>query len=136
MTTERILILVLAIPLILLAIWIDKRRWWRKPRAELIAMLASENWRYWKQALKELRRRGEDTSVHLPRLIPKLLANSRVEREATRITLVNHYAELREQLADFRAADEVDISRQKLKSLLEKYGSNAGGDVSNGANST
>ena len=121
MSTDRILILLLAIPLILLAIWLDRRRWSRKPREQLVAMLTSDNWRYWKPALKELRRRGDDTSIYQPRLLSRLLAESRLEREAARITVADHYPELRASLADYRSADAVDSSRAKLKPLLERF---------------
>jgi hypothetical protein len=55
-------------------------------------------------------------------LIPRLLADTRMAREAARITLTNQFPELRDQLLDYRAADDVTTSRQKLASLFEKYG--------------
>src|ERR1700694_2710482 len=121
MTTTTIVVLILAIPLVFWAMRADSRRWARKSREDLLGMIAADNWRYWQPALKELQRRGEDTSIHLPLLVPRLLADTRTAREAARITLVNQFPDLRDQLSDYRAAEEVDASGKKLALLLEKY---------------
>jgi hypothetical protein len=126
MTLTAAFVLILAVPLVLWAIRADSRRGRTKTREELLVMLASGDWRYWKIALKELGRRGEDTSIHIPKLLPHLLADTHTVREATRITLVNQFPELRDALRDYRAADEADASRGKLTSLFEKYEVRAG----------
>ena len=122
MTTTHIIVLVVAVPLVLWALRADRRRWAAKSREDLAAMLAADEWGHWKPALKELKRRGEDTSIYLPLLVPRLLADTHRAREAARITLVDQYPEIRELLAGYRAADEVDVSRGKLARVLEKYG--------------
>ena len=85
-------------------------------------MLGSEDWKYWELALKELKRRGEDTSIYVPQLMPRLLADTQMAREAARIILTGQFPELSDQLSDYRAADDVNSSRRKLTSLFEKYG--------------
>jgi hypothetical protein len=122
MTITTTIILILAIPLVLWAIRADSRRWTTRSREDLIGMLGSDDWKYWKLAMKELRRRGEDTSIYVPHLMPRLLADTQMVREAARITLASHFPEVRDHLSDYRAADDVNISRKKLTSLFEKYG--------------
>ena len=85
-------------------------------------MLGSDDWRHWKLALKELKRRGDDTSIYVPQLLPRLLADTQMAREAARIILVGQFPELRDQLSGYRAADDIDSSRSKLTSLFQRYG--------------
>lgn len=122
MTTTHIIVLVVAVPLVLWAMRADRRRWATRPRDDLAAMLAADKGGYWKPALKELKRRGEDTSIYLPLLMPRLLADTHRAREAARITLVDQFPELRDPLAGYRAAEDIDVSRGKLARLFEKYG--------------
>jgi hypothetical protein len=126
MSITSIVIVLLAIPLVLWALHVDRRRWTSKPSEELHGILASDDWKRWKLALKELRRRGEDTAVYIPQLIPRLLANSHTAREAARIILVNQFPELRQHLEAYRAADDVSVSRKKLAHLFEQYGVSQG----------
>jgi len=122
MSITSIVIVILAIPLVVWALRTDRRRWTSKPREELAGILVSDDWKRWKLALKELGRRGEDTALYIPHLLPRLLADSRTVREAARIVLLNRFPELREALAPYRAADDVAVSRRKLAGLLERYG--------------
>jgi hypothetical protein len=122
MSTMTIVVLILAIPLVIWAIRVDSRRWKTKSRDELLGMLVSDDWKHWTRALKELRRRGEDTSVHIPKLLPRLLADARMTREAARITLVDQFPDLGEPLSDYRATDDVERSRGKLAPLFARYG--------------
>jgi len=71
------------VALLLAGGWLVDRWIWRaRPREKLLAMLESGNWRYYKAAILELRRRGEDVSVHAPRIQALLASGSRVERAA------------------------------------------------------
>ena len=63
---------------------LDRRRWRSKTREQLAAMLQGSDWRYYKMAIRELKRRGEDVSVHIPRLVGMLVSDSRVERGAAK----------------------------------------------------
>ena len=72
----------------------NTRSWRRKSRDELIRMLQSDDWRFHKAAIKEMRRRGEDVTVYLPRIVALLAADSKVERAAGQITIKDCFPEL------------------------------------------
>lgn len=65
----------------------------KKPREELLGLVRSPNWRLHPKAMAELRRRGEDMAVDLPRFLPLLAHESRNERVAAEM-LVKKFAPL------------------------------------------
>src|SRR6184192_4507185 len=75
----------LLIAIIAMVIWAfssDKKMWKTKPTAELVALVEGDEWRYWQTALEELRRRGEDISRFIPRLVAGLVSDSTLARTA------------------------------------------------------
>jgi|SRR6478609_11656907 len=119
----------LAIPLVVafiaMAIWAfrsDKNMWKTKPVTELVTMVEGDEWRYWLTALEELRRRGEDISRFIPRLVSRLVSDSLMSRTAADATLKDLFPEFKEHLTGYLPTHDVATSRQKLAPLLAKYG--------------
>ena len=115
----------LAVAIAAAVIWAfrsDKNMWKTKPATELVAMVESDDWRYWQTALEELRRRGEDISRFIPRLVSGLVADSTLARTAASTAIKDLFPELREQLREYLPTQDVTTSRQKIGPLLAKYG--------------
>jgi hypothetical protein len=115
----------LAVAIVAMGIWAfrsDKSMWKTKPIAELVAMVEGSDWRYWETALEELRRRGEDISRFIPRLVSGLVSDSTLARAAADATLRKLFPEFKEQLRGYLPAQDVATARQKIGPLLSKYG--------------
>jgi len=118
------LALPLVVAIIAMAIWAfrsDKNAWKTKPTAELVVMVESDKWSYWQTALEELRRRGEDISRFVPRLVSALVSDSTMARTAAEAVLKDLFPEFREQLRGYLPAQDVAKSRQTIGPLLAKY---------------
>jgi hypothetical protein len=122
MDTTTLVILIVAAPALVWAFVADRRSWKRKSRDELIGMAGGQDWRRWKAAIAELQRRGEDTTVFIPSLLRALVSESRVTREAARITLVAFFPDMKLHLKEFSASEDVAMSRKKIAALLARYG--------------
>src|SRR5579872_362708 len=91
MTLELIIFAVIVT--FIASIW-ETRKWRRKPREELIQLLASSDWRQHRRVLKELRRRGESIEGYAPRFAGRLISPSQLERTAAEILIKDCYPEL------------------------------------------
>ena len=119
------LALPLVVAIVAMAIWAfrsDTKMWKTKTTAELIAMIEGGEWRYWQTALEELRRRGEDISRFTPRLVSELVSDSVMARTAADAALKDLFPEFKEHLRGYLPTHDVAASRQRLESLLAKYG--------------
>jgi hypothetical protein len=96
--------------------------WRRKPREELHRMLQSNKWRYYQSAIKELRRRGEDVTVYLPRIVAMLVSDSLIERTAAKQAIENCFPDLAPEIAGFSPASGVEACRAKAVGLLSRFG--------------
>src|SRR5262245_32317170 len=68
--------------LLICAYFYDEWKWRVRPREKLIEMIRAADWRLHPKAMAELRRRGEDLAVFVPRFLPLLAAASRTDRVA------------------------------------------------------
>jgi hypothetical protein len=119
------LALPLFVAILTMAMWgfrSDMNMWKNKPTPELVAMVEGAEWRYWQTSLQELRRRGEDISRFTPRLVAGLVSDSLMARTAADAALKDLFPEFKEHLKDYLPARDVAVSRQKLESLLARYG--------------
>jgi hypothetical protein len=120
MSLERILI-VLALLIALFVAWhLDNFLWARKSAQELRDLASSDNWRSWKSSLVELRKRGEEIDSYLPKLLGNLVADSRIIREAARITLIDVFPDTKAWLGGFDLAAPPEVIRAKLAALFSK----------------
>jgi hypothetical protein len=101
-------------------VW-ETLKWRRKSHADLEKMIQGRDWRYWKTALKELKRRGEDIERFVPLLLSRMLTDKRMRREAARITLSDTFPYLRPELKPYSSADDPAISRDKLAPLVARF---------------
>ncbi len=117
------IILLLIFPVCLLAAaWhYDKRSWRRKSREKLVGILRSGNWRCYRAAIQELRRRGEAVSVYRPRVVALLASPVSIERIAAQIIIGDCFPEsATELLASSPAAGLAEPGGKALR-LLARF---------------
>ena len=115
-----IAIVTLAILALVVAGLFDRLRWRKKSREELLALITGGDWQRWKPAIKELGRRGDAIEQYAVWPLNGLTADSKMIREAARVTLVDLYPEIGIKLkaCAYRSVDDVETCRQKLASML------------------
>jgi hypothetical protein len=101
--------------------WRRNRIWRAKPIEELLGIVAGHDWRRWELALGELKRRGHDIAGAIPGLAGRLLSESKWERAAARIVLMNVYPETRPLLKSYRASDDESTRRKALEPFFAKF---------------
>ena len=101
--------------------YLDARSWRRKPREELVGMLESEDWRFHKAAIAELRRRGEDLGVYMPRIVGRLGSESKVVRAAALATIKGVFPELAAELRGYSPSEATEVCREKAAGLVARY---------------
>ena len=106
--------------------WIRRQIWGKKSTEELLGILADAEWRKWELALRELRRRGLDLSSSIKPLAARLLSESKWERAAARIVLMNVYPETRSLLKNYHAEDDEPTRRKALEAFYAQYGLGVG----------
>lgn len=111
--------------LFLLLYSMDRRRWAKKSREELVHGVNGEDYRLWKACLVELRRRGEDIEPFMPRLLRALVAESPSKRAAGKITLSALYPEIKPLLKDFSPTADAAACRAQMTPLLAMFGIDA-----------
>jgi hypothetical protein len=106
--------------------WIRRRVWGKKSTEELADILTGAEWRKWELALRELQRRGHDTSPTIKPLATRLLSGSKWERTAARIVLMNVYPETRPFLKNYDSEGDEATRRKSLEAFFAKYNVSAG----------
>jgi hypothetical protein len=71
---SRLLVIAVFCGLLIAAYLYDEWTWRVRPRERLLELIRAPDWRLHAKALAELRRRGENLSVFLPRFLPLLAA--------------------------------------------------------------
>lgn len=99
----------------------DARSWRRKPREDLVRMLESGDCFFHKTAISELRRRGEDVTPYLPRIVASLVAHSKVDRAAAQITIKDCFPELAAEIAGYSPTADLETCRAKAMPLLSRF---------------
>lgn len=113
--------LIVVVPLLLCAWVIDIWLWRRKSRDKLVGMLKSDDWRSYKPAVLELRRRGDDVTIYLPRIVAMLVSNSKIERAAAKAIIKSCFPDLAGDVADYSATADIETCRGKAASLLSRF---------------
>jgi hypothetical protein len=101
----------------------DQSRWRVRPREKLLEMIRAPDWRLHKAAMTELRRRGEDIAVFLPRFVLLLAADSRTERAAAETLIRKFYPQAAQELKGYSPIADVETCRVKIAPLVSRCGS-------------
>lgn len=101
--------------------WIRRQIWGKKSTEELLGILTDAEWRKWELALRELQRRGQDISSTIRPLAARLLSESKWERAAARIVLMNVYPETRSLLENYHSEEDEATRRKALEAFFAKY---------------
>jgi hypothetical protein len=113
--------LILVAALLAGAWFVDRWLWRRRSREKLIGMLQSNNWRLYKPAIRELRRRGEDVTAYIPRIVALLVSNSKTERAAAKTTISACFPDLIKEIAGYSATADIDACRARAAPLLSRF---------------
>lgn len=100
-----------------------RKPWAKKADDELVGLATGGDWKSWKDALAELRRRGHDLTPYVPAIAARLLAESRFEREAARITLADLFPAWQERLAacGYQPAEPPEQARARLQPVFASF---------------
>jgi hypothetical protein len=120
-TSTLFKIAIVALLLIIAFVW-DRSSWRRKSHEDLARMASGTSWGHWHTAIAELKRRGVDVSVYVPKLLGALLAPSKFEREAARHILDSLFPDLRHLLVGYSVSQDVDVLREKLRPAFIQLG--------------
>ncbi len=94
-----------------------------KTTEELRAILREPNWLYYRNALLELKRRGEDIRQEVVSVLNLLISELKQERLGGWIILKKVYPELAARVADYNPRDPVDTCKEKLQKVFVQMGS-------------
>ncbi len=108
--------------LLVCAYLLDIFRWKKKPIGELYDMLNSPDPKKMMIGLTQLRRRKEDISSHIQRVIPFLLAESAVDRVTGKMIIQKHYPEDYALIKEYAGTDDLEKCKNTLSKLHTKYG--------------
>jgi hypothetical protein len=99
----------------------DALSWRRKPREDLVRMLQSDDWRFHNAAIKELRRRGQEVVLYLPRIAALLVADSKVKRAGAHVTIKDCFPDLAVEIQDYSPTAGIESCRAKAAPLLSRF---------------
>ena len=84
-------------------------------------MLRNNDWRFYKPAIQELKRRGEDVTVFIPKIVALLISETKMDRMAGLITLKDCFPELVSEIAGFSPSADITLCRAKAAPLLARF---------------
>jgi hypothetical protein len=101
----------------------DRWRWRARPREQLVEMIQAADWRLHKAAMSQLRRRGEDLGLFLPRFLALLAADSMKERTAAESIIRKFYPNFIQLLQGYSPIADAETCRAKVAQLTALNGS-------------
>ena len=116
-----VLVILFAIAVVV-AWYLDVNSWKKKSRQELLGMVQSKNWRFHRVAIKELQRRGEDTTVYIPQFVALLVSENKIERAAAHLTLQDCFPSIAMEIKGYTGTADLSLCRTKANPLLLRYG--------------
>jgi hypothetical protein len=113
------------IALLVSAYLYDEWKWRVRPREKLIEMVRAPDWRLHPKAMAELRRRGEDLAVFIPRFLPLLAAASRTDRVAAESIIRKYFPQVALVLKGYSPLADVEACRERIAPLADRFPSQA-----------
>jgi hypothetical protein len=89
-----------------------------KSTEELKAILNSSNWTYYRNALVELHRRGEDINELVVPILNLLISESKSQRIGGWMILRQLYPDLASRVSDFKPQETPEICKDKLQKII------------------
>ena len=89
-----------------------------KSTEDLRAGLQQPQWTFYRNALRELRRRGESIQEEVVPVLSLLVADSYAQRYCGQLILREMYPELAARIAGYDPKDTPEVCRQKTRSLM------------------
>ena len=90
-----------------------------KSSEELRAILHGQDWLFYRNALLELRRRGEDIRQEVMPVLNLLVADSRQLRIGGWLILRQVYPELASRVPEYNPREALDVCKEKMQKIFE-----------------
>jgi hypothetical protein len=85
---------------------------------QLRAMLRSPNWLFYRNALLELRRRGEDIKLEVMPILNLLISDVKKERMGGWMIFGEFYPDLAARVPDYKPAETPDVCKEKMQKMF------------------
>ena len=85
---------------------------------ELRAYLRSPEWVFYRNALMELRKRGEDIRPQVVPILELLISEAKTKRTAGWLVLKDFYPDLAARVADYRPLEPQEVCREKMQNIF------------------
>jgi|SRR3954470_21598346 hypothetical protein len=89
-----------------------------KSTDQLRAILHGPDWTFYRNALIELRRRGEDIKEEVVPILHLLISESRFHREGGWMMLKEIYPDLAARLPDYNPKETDNVCKEKMQKIL------------------
>lgn len=94
-----------------------------KSSEELRAILRSSEWLFYRNALVELRRRGEDIENEVTPVLNLVISDAKRQRIAGWIILRELYPDLAARVPDYKPHEAADACKEKMRKIFLREGS-------------
>ncbi len=122
MSTPSILLILVGILFVGFFAWRRFESLRGKTTEELRAILHGPDWLFYRNALVELRRRGEDIKQEVVPVLNLLISESRQQRIGGWLMLKKLYPELVSRVSDYRPEDLPDVCKEKMQKIFLRMG--------------
>jgi len=85
---------------------------------ELRAYLRSPEWIFYRNALKELVRRGEDIKEDVLPILELVISDSKSKRTAGWMLLKEFYPDLASRVTDYKPLEPPEVCREKMQNIF------------------
>jgi hypothetical protein len=85
---------------------------------ELRAYLRSPEWMFYRKALQELVRRGEDIKADVPPILELVISESKSKRTAGWMILKEFYPDLASRVTDYKPLEPPEVCREKMQNIF------------------
>src|SRR6266403_1121790 len=89
-----------------------------KTTEQLRAILQGSDWLFYRKALRELRKRGEDIKPEVVPILNLLISDSKQQRIGGWLILKQLYPELASRVSDYKPEDLPEVCKEKMQKIF------------------
>ncbi len=89
-----------------------------KTTEELRGILRSPDWLFYRNALVELRRRGEDIKAEVVPILHLVISDAKAQRIGGWMILREFYPDLAARVPDYKPAEPPEVCKEKMQKIL------------------
>jgi hypothetical protein len=118
MNTPLIIVVAVAVILVGFFAWRRFESLSGKTTEELRAISQGSDWLFYRKALRELRKRGEDIKPEVMPILNLLISDSKHQRIGGWLILKVLYPELASRVTDYKPQDAPDVCKGKMQKIF------------------